>query len=55
MDKGKVVKCTDCIYYRRLGVFGKACHYQIDTNRLRLMPASECYKKKGTPYKPKGG
>ena len=43
--------CKGCEYYRRLGS-DMACHYAIDTNDVRGMTPSECYKQPGTPYKP---
>jgi hypothetical protein len=59
----KVVHCHGCIYYRKIsfapvgnktnGKQGYACHFCIDTNTLRGIPAAECYKHKGTPYTPK--
>lgn len=46
--------CPGCIYCQKLYGSTYACHYSIETGKLRPMPASECYKKKGTPYKAKG-
>lgn len=50
------IECRGCEYWRAIG-HGKqcirACHYCIETGNLRGMPAAECYKHEGTPYKPK--
>lgn len=50
------VECRGCEYWRPMGNSSKcmhACHYCIETGNLRDMPAAECYKHEGTPYKPK--
>lgn len=47
--------CPGCVYCQKLYGSTYACHYTVETGQLRQMPASECYKHKGTPYKPEGG
>lgn len=52
----KVVECRGCYYWRTMGNSSKcmhACHYCLETGNPRGMPAAECYKHEGTPYKPK--
>lgn len=49
-----IVKCSGCIYWRRLGCYVYACHYSIDTPYIRPMPPNDCYKHSGTPYQKKG-
>lgn len=48
--KPKPVKCVGCRYYRFLSGVDYACHYAIDTGKLRKIPAKDCYKHDGTPY-----
>lgn len=40
--------CKDCVYYRYLSVGneGKACHYLLDTGKVRGCPAENCTKKR---------
>ena len=45
--------CPGCSYWRLFHAGMKACHYTIDTGKVRPMPAAECYGHEGTPYKPK--
>ena len=45
--------CPGCAYWRLFYASMKACHYTIDTGKVRPMPAAECYGREGTPYKPK--
>lgn len=47
-----VVRCRGCKYWRPLGFCGPACHYPIDTGRLRPMRPRDCYGHAGTPYTP---
>ena len=49
-----IVECRGCTYWRKLGCYAHACHYPIDTGRLRPCRPQDCYKHKGTPYR-KGG
>lgn len=51
--KSEVVNCKGCFYWRNMYVGANACHYPIETNQLRPMPAADCYKHDGTPYRPK--
>lgn len=46
------IKCVGCAYYRLFYGSIKACHYTLDTGKLKTIPAIECYKHEGTPYKP---
>ena len=47
-----VVACVGCKYWRHMGGYGRACHYAIDTGRLRLCRPRDCYGHAGTPYTP---
>lgn len=47
-----VVACVGCKYWRHMGGYGRACHYAIDTDRLRLCRPRDCYGHAGTPYTP---
>ena len=54
------VRCDGCRYYRNLdGLDGGgdyfACHYCIDTGRLRGVLPKDCYRHPGTPYREKSG
>lgn len=54
--RNEVVECRGCEYWRTMGNSSKcmhACHYCLETGNPRGMPAAECYKHEGTPYKPK--
>ena len=54
--RNEVIECRGYEYWRTMGNSSKcmhACHYCIETGNLRGMPAAECYKHEGTPYKPK--
>ncbi len=44
--------CPGCIYYRLFYAGEYACHYTINTDKLRPMPAKDCYRHEGTPYTP---
>jgi len=45
--------CPGCVYWRLFYAGMSACHYTIDTGKVRPMPAAECYGHEGTPYTPK--
>lgn len=51
--KSEVVNCKGCYYWRYMHGGTNACYYAIDTEKLRHMPAADCYKHDGTPYRPK--
>ena len=48
-----VVRCVGCKYWRPLCCLTPACHYAIDTGRLRLCRPRDCYGRTGTPYTPR--
>ena len=47
----QVVRCVGCKYWQPMHN-GRACHYAIDTGRLRGIPPRDCYGHAGTPYTP---
>lgn len=53
-DENSPVVCDGCIYYRILTSGMYACHYCIDTGKLRRIPPKMCYRHRGTPYQRKG-
>lgn len=52
----KRCRCTGCYYWRPIVDSNTAsmhvCHYCYDTGIPRGIPASECYRHEGTPYRP---
>lgn len=48
----KITECVGCHYWRHFYAGTYACHYTIDTGKVRPMPAEECYNHDGTPYAP---
>lgn len=52
----KLTRCGGCYYWRPIADGNRAsmkvCHYCIDTSVPRGIPARECYKHEGTPYRP---
>lgn len=47
-----LVRCEGCKYWRSLTAYYNACHYAIDTGRLRLIRPLDCYGRARTPYTP---
>lgn len=50
--KKQEVGCPGCYYYRLFYAGMSACHYCIDTGKVRPVPPEECYRHDGTPYLP---
>lgn len=50
------IRCAGCHYRRPIAEGPGAlwcCHYLLDTGEVRGMPVARCYRRKGTPYRPR--
>ena len=55
-QRNGIVVCRRCRYYRPLSEalkLGYACHYSLDTGRLRGIRPVDCYRRPHTCYRPR--
>ena len=54
--KNGITACRGCVYYRSACGVPEAymmCHYAWDTGRCRGLRPADCYRRAGTPYRPR--